>query len=386
MPAISNTLRKFLADGQLTPDEMVSLKNAVKAGQVKPAELKLLTDRFGDLFRAGVGRPMVDLAGTVGVRLTIQAPIRSLGDSAAAGVILRGEHTLSATTTRSGDPALVQFQHALEAIGSRGGHPEYALTHGGADGVFGNETATAIRAFQSDHGLDPTGDIDQTTAMAMEQELYALPPPDVGGVTLAASHPSGDAIAQAALDLVNTRAVEYGVAAPWKSPNPAIPGNAHPGRTPLGADNRWKCNLFGCDALYLGGAKPPTYPGGAYPIAIDIPRYGSGPHAPLVKLGEVWPGQLTPEEASARIEALLRIARPGDLIIVKHPGTATSDGGHTRVVTANSYASTGTIDCAQAGSSAAHVVAQQLSDFTGEDAVYLLRANQLGTHRPTNVS
>ena len=149
------------------------------------------------------------------------------------------------------------------------------------------------------------------------------------------------------------------------------------GVTSLAATNHWKCNLFGMDSLYAGGAKPATYPGGSYPIAIEIPNYSKGTNPPLTKLGEVWPGKMTPEQAEAQIDALLKVARPGDLIIVNHPGNDTADGGHTRVVTANNYAINGTVDCAQAGSAAAHVRGETLGSFTGEEAVYLLRPNQV---------
>lgn len=383
MPSISNSVRKLLADGQLTADEMNQLKAAVKSGQVKPAELKVLTERFGDLFQSGVGKPMMDLGRSAGVPLNLHAPIRSLGDDPASAAVLRGAKTLS-TASPKGDAAVLQFQHALEALGSRGGHPEYSLNAGGADGVYGSETRDAVNAFQRNHGLPQTGAIDQNTAIAMEEELYTLPPPDVGNITITPHRPDGDAIARAALDLVASRAADYGVGGTWKSPNPNIPGNKVPGQTPLGATNHWKCNLFGLDSLYAGGAKPPTYPGGSYPIAIEIPNFSTGANPPLIKLGEVWTGKVSPDEARAKIDAMLKMARPGDLIIVNHPGSDTADGGHTRVVTANNYAANGTVDCAQAGSAAAHVVAQTIDDFTGEEAVYLLRPNQL---RPSgNVS
>ncbi|MBS2031179.1 MAG: peptidoglycan-binding protein [Deltaproteobacteria bacterium] len=375
MPSISPTVRKLLSDGKLSADEMTQLKAAVQAGQVQPSELKLLADRFGDLFQAGVGKPLVNLGKSVGQTITIGAPIRSLGDDAASAAVLSGQRSLS-TSTPSGDAAVKLYQETLDALASRGGHPEYALASG-ADGSYGGQTRDAVSAFQKNNGLPVTGSIDQNTAMAMEEALYTLPPPDVGNVTVSKPRPDGAKIAQAALDLIAKRGPDYGVAGTWKSPNPNIPGNKNPGTTPLGATNHWKCNLFGLDSLYAGGAKPPTYPGGSYPIAIEIPNYSMGPNAPLTKLGEVWPGKMTPDQAQAQIDALLKVARPGDLIIVNHPGSDTADGGHTRVVTANNYATQGTVDCAQAGTDTAHVRAETLDSFTGEEAVYLLRPNTL---------
>jgi hypothetical protein len=128
------------------------------------------------------------------------------------------------------------------------------------------------------------------------------------------------------------------------------------------------------DSLYAGGAQPPHYPGGNYPIAIEIPNYAKGPNAPLIKLGEVWPGKEgSPETAQAKIDALLKIARPGDVIIVNHQGNDKADGGHTRIVVGNDYAKNGTVDCAQASSDSAKIRGETLGSFTGEEGFYLLR-------------
>ena len=231
-----------------------------------------------------------------------------------------------------------------------------------------------MKQFQQDNGLPVTGNIDQMTAYKMEELLTKNAPPDVGGIMGAALPvPDGNKIAQAAVDLVKSRGPDYGIAPAWKSPNPSVPGNKQPGVSTLGATNHWKCNLFGMDSLYLGGAKPPQYPGGSYPIAIEIPNYARGNNAPLNKLGEVWPDKGDPAANRAKIEAMLKIARPGDLLIVKHHGTDTADGGHTRVVVANNYAANGTVDCAQASFDTALVKPQNVDDFAREDAVYLLR-------------
>lgn len=364
---LSSPLRRALADAQLTPAEMTALKASVASGEVKPAELALLAQKYGDLFTAGAGKALASIAPAL-AHVTITAPVRSLGDSRAAAEVLNGSISLA-----KGSPskaAVTAFQHALESLANREGKPQYSLASG-VDGAFGNETATAVQAFQRDNGLTVTGVIDQATALELENHLMQKAPPDIGGVTgPSLTVPDGARIAQAARDLITARAADYGVAGTWKSPNPNVPGNTTPGRTPLGATNRWKCNLFGMDALYAGGAKTPHYPGGFYPIAIEIPNYSRGADAPLIKLGEVWTRDA---DAQTRIDALLKIARPGDVIIVNHPGTDTADGGHTRIVVANSYGTTGTVDCAQAGSAEAHIVGERLSSFTGEEAFYLLR-------------
>lgn len=367
---LSNTVRRALADGHLSTDDVKQLKEAVSRGEVKGDELATLAQKFGDLFDVGAGKALMAIA-PAQAHVTVRPPIRSLGDSRAAAEVINGNVTLSQAKPGNKE-AVLAFQHALNGLSSRANQPAWGLPASGVDGGFGGETTRAVEAFQRDNGLPVSGAIDQRTALALERQLMKYPAPDVGGITgPALTVADGDRIAQAAKDLIAKRGEDYGVPGTWKSPNPNVPGNKSPGVTTLGAKDHWKCNLFGMDSLYAGGAKPPQYPGGSYPIAIEIPNYARGPNAPLIKLGEVWPGKsANPQET---IDALLKIARPGDIIIVNHQGTDTSDGGHTRIVVGNSYETNGTVDCAQASSDAAKVRGESLGSFTGEEAFYLLR-------------
>jgi peptidoglycan hydrolase-like protein with peptidoglycan-binding domain len=371
--SLSATVRRALSDARLTAEEVSQLKSAVATGEVKGEELQLLTQRYGDLFQAGAGQALQAIAPPLS-RVSISAPMRSLGDSRAAAEVLSGARTLAQTSNPPRE-AVFAFQRGLNAAASRLGKPDWALLGSGTDGVYGKETTTAVSNFQRDNGLPVTGAIDQMTGLKLEALLMTNAPPAVGGVLGAGLPvPDGERIAQAARDLVAKRATDYGVQGTWKSPNPNVPNNRVPNETPLGATGRWKCNLFGMDSLYAGGAQTPHYGGGSYPIAIEIPNFSRGPNAPLIKLGEVWPGKTnTPEEAQAKINALMAIARPGDVIIVNHQGSDAADGGHTRVVVANNFATNGTVDCAQAGSERAHIRAESLSSFSGEEAFYLLR-------------
>lgn len=371
--SLPTIVTRALADARLTTDEVRDLKKAVQRGEVTTSDLQRLGLRYGDLFGTGAGQALVALA-PAGGQVAIAAPVRSLGDTRAAAEVLAGTTTLS---QGSKHPAVLTYQRALNALASRLEKPEWALMGSGADGSYGKESVAAVTNFQNANGLPATGAIDQMTALKMEELLMTHAAPEIGGVnTGRLALPDGDKIAKAARDLVEKRAADYGTGPAWKSPNPAVPNNRNPGTSTLGAVGRWKCNLFGLDSLYAGGAQTPHYPGGNYPIAIEIPNYSRGSNAPLIKMGEVWTGKGDTATAQARIDALLRIARPGDLIIVNHQGNETADGGHTRVVVANNYATNGTVDCAQAGSDAAQIRGETLGSFTGEEAVYLLRPAQ----------
>jgi peptidoglycan hydrolase-like protein with peptidoglycan-binding domain len=166
---LSNTVRRALADGHLTADEVTQLKQAVAAGQVKPAELATLAQKFGDLFDAGAGKALAAISPPQ-AHVVIAAPIRSLGDSRAAAEVLNGNLTL-AQGTPAPKEATLAFQHGLAALSSRLDKPAWGLPSSGVDGGFGNETTAAVKAFQQDTGLPVTGAIDQRTALELEHQL-----------------------------------------------------------------------------------------------------------------------------------------------------------------------------------------------------------------------
>ena len=64
-------------------------------------------------------------------------------------------------TTDSGGKAVVHFQNAL-LTWKPDSLPKY-----GADGDYGNETITAVKAFQKEYGLEETGNIDGVTAVLL---------------------------------------------------------------------------------------------------------------------------------------------------------------------------------------------------------------------------
>lgn len=78
-------------------------------------------------------------------------------------------------TIRKGDkgPAVKELQEDLLALG-------YKLPEYGADGDFGEETKTAVKKFQADHGLAETGIADAETLAAIDTAIEdgkeSLPP------------------------------------------------------------------------------------------------------------------------------------------------------------------------------------------------------------------
>lgn len=65
---------------------------------------------------------------------------------------------------REFDPAVERAQQQLIALG-------YELGPEGADGLFGEQTAAALRSFQADHGLPETGELDDATRSALDQAV-----------------------------------------------------------------------------------------------------------------------------------------------------------------------------------------------------------------------
>lgn len=66
-------------------------------------------------------------------------------------------------------PLVVELQRILLAAGL-----SFA---GGADGIFGPATANALRSFQTQRGLEPTGRVDEATAAALAQVPSSSPAP-----------------------------------------------------------------------------------------------------------------------------------------------------------------------------------------------------------------
>ena len=212
---------------------------------------------------------------------------------------------------------------------------------------------------------------------------------------------TADAVATAANALATgSRAANYGTVNPWKNidPNHNAPVDVRMG----GLTNRWKCNLFGGNALAAAGFEPPCYgnktKAGEYALAevwhqwstpspelkarakaagdtvVDYAKTGRNPSR-FNLMDEVKPTKIAdPVERQQRIAELLARVQPGDVVTVDHAGAAGSDGGHVRVCVGRDES--GAPLFAQAKSDSARVVAEgNAENWESEDAIYILRPN-----------
>lgn len=223
------------------------------------------------------------------------------------------------------------------------------------------------------------------------------------GVTLPEGVRPGtsEALIAAGQDLATgSRAANYGTVNPWKNidPNHAAPVDVRMG----GLANRWKCNLFGGNALAAAGFEPPYYGKGGkgeYPVAEQWHQW-STPSAELKAraaatgetvcdhakskrnpsrfelMDEMRPTSIQdPAARLKRTEEFLARVQPGDVVTADHAGVAGSDGGHVRVCVGRD--DNGKPLFAQAKQDSARVVAEGASDanWGSEDALYILRPN-----------
>ena len=223
--------------------------------------------------------------------------------------------------------------------------------------------------------------------------------------------PVGQRVADAARRLVNSDLGVYVETEAWRSPNPSIAGNAIPGRTQLGVRNQAKCNLFVLDALSMAGVNVPLT-NGRYPLALDVAEFAKagGPLVPvdITRLRTLQTGKtqatdefdrqvdaalaLAKPDAKGKrsfnawaseapyfranrekIEALLRQARPGDVLVEKHHENYRANGAHMFLVLSNTFEQNGKVECAEANDKGAKIIHVVPQPFLRADALYLLR-------------
>jgi hypothetical protein len=223
------------------------------------------------------------------------------------------------------------------------------------------------------------------------------------GVTLPVGVKVGtaDALSAAGRSLATgDRAANYGTVNAWKNidPNHAAPVDVRFG----GLVNRWKCNLFGGNAMAAAGFEPPYYGNkgkGEYPVAEQWHQWSTpspelraraaadgktvvdyakaGRNASRFNLmDEVKPTSITdPAVREKRIAEFLSRVQPGDVVTADHAGASGADGGHVRVCVGRDEQ--GRPVFAHAQQDQARVEAQGLYDapWGDEDALYILRPN-----------
>ncbi len=379
--AINANLKPLIHDGRINAQDLGQMQTLANEGKVSRRDIEGIASRYQDALDAGTGKQLAALVNSLGGQVRAEAP---LADLSAAPDLLNGLTTLSPEKNRR-HPHARLVQRALISLANRTNNKDLMLPNWGADGDFGGETQTAIKAFQGLKGLEQSGKVDSKTSQALNTALKATNVPAVFGGDAALK--GGAAMVAAAQDLVAEHAQHYGVDDPWVNidPNHAVPTNK-----PINfLKGRWKCNLFAGNTIYKAGFEPPFYNNkgfGEYPNANvfykfsdkHARRHGLKTHFKMV--AELGIEDL--EQASGRdrtkqmLGKVLEKAEPGDLLIVDHRGDDVADGGHCRVVIENNFAKDGTLACAQASRNEALIRDEAIHKFTGEETIWILRPNR----------
>ncbi|MCC7075334.1 MAG: peptidoglycan-binding protein [Deltaproteobacteria bacterium] len=390
MPAISATAQQLIKDARLSTADVATLKGAVQSGQASVADVEQLATRFVDALEAGVGDALKKLLADLGGRAKVAAPI---GNLASAPGLLNGSVQLPRDQGTRKD-YVPMVQKALIALASRTGDSSMMLPKFGADGGWGAETETALKAFQAKQGLAPTAVVDMATAQALDKALRAtrIPPIFAGGVD--PNGPSLESLKNAAVTLITKRPDAYGVDDAWVNCDPR---HALPANTPIGGlKGKWKCNLFACNTMAAAGFEPPYYGNrgrGEYPNANQLYKWsdkhaassGNKGHVRFELRAEIMSAdKLTATEREQKIKALLATVEPGDLVIVDHAGPGVADGGHCRVAVAKH--GDGSFDFAQASFSQAERQTESYLDLMGEEHLWVLRPNKRRAEGPAPIA
>jgi peptidoglycan hydrolase-like protein with peptidoglycan-binding domain len=454
---VSNTIRTLAKDGRLSLADANAIKQGVAAGTISKADAKQAAERYTEATDSDAAEVLADtFNGAPRSRLT------SLPEGFENQPLQKGMRS----------EAVATLQRALMAAGLGSSNQSMALGSG-ADGIFGGETEKSVRAFQKASGLPETGKADRATLVELKKALagtiptnrpaattppVAVPAPSVRpttglrrpettapaattaapgvsssiaggttapvgngiaakgaaptvGVTLPVGIKPGtpEALAAAGRSLATgDRSANYGLKNAWKNidPNHAAGVDRRMG----GLVDRWKCNLFGGNALAAAGFEPPYYGNkgkGEYPVA-DQWQQWSTPSAeykaraaaegkPVVDLAKaaknpsrfdlmdsVRPAEIAdPAVREQKIAEFLSRVQPGDIVTADHVSQG-SDGGHVRVCVGRDP--DGRPVFAHAQVERAEVQAQGVNDagWAGEQALYILRPNTPRTTPASN--
>ena len=282
-------------------------------------------------------------------------------------------------------PAVSQVQGALQTLSRRSGQNDLNIPRTGS---WDAATTEAVKAFQKSHGLTVDGVVGPRTAAALDKALKQGQPSSVlvGRLNeMPTDKPDLDpkSVGKAAEMLVEKYGNNYGVPDAWYNidPNHALPANVSLG----GMKGKWKCNLFGGNAMRAAGFEPPYYGNrgkGEYPNANQFfkwsdkyaEQYGNKSHFKMVS--ELAVDGLDYETKKEKILEVLKTIQPGDMVMVDHRGSEVADGGHTRVATSAFDPETMTFEAAQASRNAGLIKTTGYGAFTGEEHIWVLRPNR----------
>jgi len=343
----------------LTPNGLPLGDDAEEAlAALSRVDLETVALQAVDTLTTGFGNTLVEL----GVpRNNIPAPLEyaELRNDFGFKQLLDGSRTLSIEDTDSDLTRLCQ--RAMHAVTARVvGAPAFlALPCFGVDGIFGDEVAAAIEAFQRWQELACTGKFGQVEAQSLSDLLENFRAPTL----FIASPPEPEALPSSAAGRVVevARSIANATEEPFKlrmdgrtfrylSTDFAV---APPGkgnrllRAPHGVaysiregHGYWKCNIFGGIVLALADLPVPTFRAGRFRHYPRAERFGG-------KLANKRGWQLirhldhrNPEDRDfplvgesqdSEIRDLLNRSLPGDMLFVDHPGKPGEDGGHTRI-------------------------------------------------------
>jgi hypothetical protein len=152
---VNPALRNLARDGRFSLDDAKTLKQMVQQGQVSPDEAKEALQRYGDIMDPEAGSMLAGFTGG-------QAP--SSSTSLPAG-------TKPSTPGQQSDD-VKSLQHGLMTLAQKGQDPTLSLPTG-ADGIYGHETKSAVKAFQTANGIQATGVADANTLAKLDEKLRA---------------------------------------------------------------------------------------------------------------------------------------------------------------------------------------------------------------------
>ena len=173
MGAIRDTARRLAADAKITAADANELVETAKAQPAATAkkEISEVATKYRDAFDSKGWKALEKAAQAQGISLADESPLSSLSDRPELASIFAGKKMLSSSKSQN-DPAVRTVQRALITLARLENKPELALASG-ADGEFGPQTAKAVKAFQTAHGLTTDGVVGPKTANALHAALVA---------------------------------------------------------------------------------------------------------------------------------------------------------------------------------------------------------------------